>query len=235
MKMMKKYIIALAAVAGLTAAGCSSEMPGDDNAGKKYGTLSMQSITCVIDETEMSRATSAEDFIVEIFKGENQVGESYTYGEMPEALILEVGDGYSVKVHSAELKSSGFDVPYFKGATSKDFSIKENVVQEIEPITCTLVNIKVTVDLSGLPDNLFSDAKTVEVKYNGEVLEFNENNFEQSGYFAPAEDPNAIMTADFSSKINGEEFKLPTETYKDIKGGTHHIIAFNVKTSEGKK
>lgn len=234
-KMMNKYIIALAAVAGLTAAGCSSEMPSDDLGGKKYGTLSMQSLVCVTDQDDMSRSTSAEDhLIIDIYrvdKEEVNFISSYKYEGDNKAILLEVGT-YTAKAHTEKLEDAQFDAPYYEGELPETFDIYENILTEVkDKITCKLANIKVTIDLTDVPDKVQLTDMKVEVSYNGSILTFEGDNLYSAGYFAASESDASIMIAALTGKINGEKFEHTDVYTENLTAGAHHIIKFSIKTS----
>ena len=237
MKMMNKYIIALAAVAGLTVAGCSNEVPGDGKTA--FGTLSTASIALQVEDVITSRAgeesVDTDNFFIEIKNDKDITVKEGILRDLPEAIILEEGN-YTVHACSpGELQEASWD-PYYTGS-SESFKIEENVITEIEPMMCKLVGTKVTVKLSEELEKIVSSDCTVIVAVESDSkasLTFDLDRIKDNapGYFDAL--PGSKIGAIISCTVKGEEITI-YEEWESKQDTQHHIFEFKVKTSEGEK
>lgn len=230
---MNRYMLALAAVIGLGAASCSDDVPGDGVDAKMYGTLKMASITAVVEEQNLGRDVDKSEMVVEIFKGDSLVHDPMIYGEMPEAVELEVGDGYCVKVHSPEPgeDADALGAPYYAGE-SEEFKIEHNLITEVETIRCTLSNVMVSVEVTEKLLEMLGSAATVEVTFNNETIVIDVENSDKTTAYFDAAEGEADMTAKLTGAMGDKSFVM--EEIATVKGGgEHHSFSFTIKTVEG--
>lgn len=230
---MKKitYIFLLAAMA-LGAVSCSQESPFDSGEkGNGYGRVLTSSLALQL-KGEQTRAAndtpSVNDFTVEFYNtADTQTPvESYEYSEMPEIVTLPAGITYKVIARHGDNPESGWGCPYYYGESSEFKVDVDKIVDNIDPITCKLSNVKVTVNFDqSLAAVMSADSKvTVKVGTSGE-LTFNKDT-QDNGYFAYVEGSNTLI-ATFTGTV---EDKLTNEvkTYSDVKAGVHYNITFRL-------
>ena len=238
--MMNKYIIALAAVAGLTAAGCSSEMPEEGKTA--FGTLSTASITLNVSDEDGTTSRAGEnvvdtdEFIIEIKNDKDETVRKDALKDLPEAIVLPEGN-YTIHASSpGEIEKASW-TPYYIGNSEKGFEIKENIVTEVEPVVCKLVVTKITVKLSEGLEALVDEDCTVGVAVEGDdetALTFDLEKIKSGtpGYLDAL--PGSKIGAIISCTINGEDITIYKE-WESKQDTQHHIFEFKVKTSEGEK
>lgn len=230
---MKKitYIFLLAAMA-LGAVSCSQESPFDSGEkGNGYGRVLTSSLALQL-KGEQTRAAndtpSVNDFTVEFYDtADTQTPvESYEYSKMPEIVTLPAGITYKVIARHGDNPESGWGCPYYYGESSEFKVDVDKIVDNIDPITCRLSNVKVTVNFDqSLVAVMSADSKvTVKVGTSGE-LTFNKDT-QDNGYFAYVEGSNTLI-ATFTGTV---EDKLTNEvkTYSDVKAGVHYNITFRL-------
>lgn len=93
---------------------------------------------------EFADFIDANNYSVDILKGENVIQHFKRYDEMPESVVLEEG-AYVLKAYRGKNEPYAFLSPYFEGST--DFTIKEGMSTPLD-ITCSLANARVTVEYS---------------------------------------------------------------------------------------
>lgn len=233
------YIILMCAFAALGLVSCSKEAPFDSVEFGK-GKLLTHALALEVNTSEtLVRASSdvpdKNDFTVRIFQmtsdGES-IADSYIYKDMPEVLILPVGH-YRVEASYGgdygDGKSAAFGKPYYKGV-SEEFDIENNkIVDYLDPIVCSLSNVKVTI----LFDQSLSYAMTigskvlVSVGKNGTSLEFDKSTLD-SGYFE-YESGSSTLAASFNGSVDGDQIS-ETKTYNNVLPGTHYRITFKLHT-----
>lgn len=145
-----------------------------------------------------------------------------------EAIPLAVGK-YTLKASSAGFdgKTSGFDKPYYAG--NAEFTIEKD--KEVnQKVTCTLANVKVTVNFDdSFIDNFTSAKVVVDDNANNEGIDpltFVMKETTQSGYF-PVTDLQAVVTA--TNKFGVTNTK--TDLIENVKARDHYIL--NYKVGEG--
>ena len=233
-------MIGVAALMAMTSCD-NPTYPGGDNGntdGKEEAqgqvSLSQLSIKVNVSDIEMgSRAANVEDLskytinIKRVDRASESGNQSFLYGEMPELVALPVGD-YVVEAYNAEEQVAAFDAPYIYGK-SEQFTVVANDIVVVDPIVCTLRNVKVSIAYTDELRSRMSDvAVTVKVA-DTETLVFSGDET-RSGYFKYVED-NKTIVAEFSGKIDG----TPVTSYKVLTNavapGYHHTITFSLKDS----
>lgn len=143
-----------------------------------------------------------------------------------EKFALETGK-YAVVASSAGFDGSSpeFEKPYYTGADTVD--IEPNISSKAE-ITCTLANVKLTVDFSFFKDNGFK-AASVEVGTDGSSLTFSMgmDTEDKEGYF-PVKPLTANLTV---TNKNGTVHTLKT-LIEDAEARDHIILKYKSGEAE---
>lgn len=145
-------------------------------------------------------------------------------------IALPVGN-YTLKASSAGFDgaTSGFDKPYYAGSES---IVIEKDKEVNKTITCTLANVKVTVNFEQSFLDVFDEAK-VEVDDNADnagidPLTFVMGETGKSGYF-PVTDLKAVVSATNKKGITNSQ----TNEIKDVKARDHYILNYRVEGGDG--
>ena len=233
---MKTDIISLAVVAAAAFAGLTScsDTWTNDLAEEEKGTLNTESILASVNTYEAekedaqgakapeSRAvTDLSPFIVEVVKSDGSKVASWTYATMPPAPTFAVGT-YTVRVKSHNPQPVEWEKPYYAG--EQQFQIKANDVTDVDPIVCTLANVRVSIEVTEALKK--ASAGDVKITFTGEPgvdLEFAPDET-RSGYFAYTEGL-STMKVHFEGTVSGarEDF---THVLKDIQPGQHRLVKF---------
>lgn len=233
---MKTDIISLAVVAAAAFAGLTScsDTWTNDLAEEEKGTLNTESILASVNTYEAekedaqgakapeSRAvTDLSPFIVEVVKSDGSKVASWTYATMPPAPTFAVGT-YTVRVKSHNPQPVEWEKPYYAG--EQQFQIKANDVTDVDPIVCTLANVRVSISVTEALKNASAD--DVKITISGEPgvdLEYGLNET-RSGYFAYTEGL-STMKVHFEGTVSGarEDF---THVLKEVKPGQHRVVNF---------
>lgn len=240
MEMIKKYIIAFATALTVMVAttACSSDEP-QTGGGEKYGTLSTSSLLVDIETLEgISRNADESDEInwtIEIMQGSELITQ-YAYENMPEVVRLQVGD-YTINVHSPnKLENAAFNSPYYLGTQS--FTIKENVITEVEPVVCHLINTKVSIIIDDYLEQRTEGDWDVRIvaNENGSSLDFRGHKQDPSedshsaGYFLVTK--GSTLSATFTGNVSGRKIEMNETATVNNPGKEHHIFKFSVKTAD---
>lgn len=236
---MKTDIISLAVVAAAAFAGLTScsDTWTNDLAEEEKGTLNTASILASVNTYEAekedaqgakapeSRAvTDLSPFIVEVVKSDGSKVASWTYATMPPAPTFAVGT-YTVRVKSHNPQPVEWEKPYYAG--EQQFQIKANDVTDVDPIVCTLANVRVSIEITEALKK--ASAGDVKITFTGEPgvdLEFAPDET-RSGYFAYTEGL-STMKVHFEGTVSGarEDF---THVLKDIQPGQHRLVKFALR------
>lgn len=236
---MKNDIISLAVVAAAAFAGLTScsDTWTNDLAEEEKGTLNTESILASVNTYEAekedaqgakapeSRAvTDLSPFIVEVVKSDGSKVASWTYATMPPAPTFAVGT-YTVRVKSHNPQPVEWEKPYYAG--EQQFQIKANDVTDVDPIVCTLANVRVSIEVTEALKK--ASAGDVKITFTGEPgvdLEFAPDET-RSGYFAYTEGL-STMKVHFEGTVSGarEDF---THVLKDIQPGQHRLVKFALR------
>lgn len=236
---MKTDIISLAVVAAAAFAGLTScsDTWTNDLAEEEKGTLNTASILASVNTYEAekedaqgakapeSRAvTDLSPFIVEVVKSDGSKVASWTYATMPPAPTFAVGT-YTVRVKSHNPQPVEWEKPYYAG--EQQFQIKANEVTDVDPIVCTLANVRVSIEVTEALKK--ASAGDVKITFTGEPgvdLEFAPDET-RSGYFAYTEGL-STMKVHFEGTVSGarEDF---THVLKDIQPGQHRLVKFALR------
>lgn len=145
-------------------------------------------------------------------------------------ITLPVGK-YTVKASSAGFDgaTSGFDKPYYAG--SAEITIQKDT-EVNQTVTCTLANVKVTVNFDQTFVDNFTSAN-VEVDDNADnagisPLTFTMGEATQSGYF-PVTDLKAVVTAVNKNNVSNTQ----TDVIENVKARDHYILNYKVDDGKG--
>ncbi len=181
---------------------------------KKTGYLSLGELSLVMDDALVTKATSAASgtYAIIVYNAEGDVAASTTYAAVKNndnRISLPAGD-YTLVARSTdeEVPVAEFEQPVY-GAT-KAFSIAAGETTSIGALTCTLLQVKVTVAYSDeFLEAVTGNGATKVTVTSGYPLAYDLNadrSYEQSaGYFAVN---GSTMEVVFSGSINGKSVKM---------------------------
>ncbi len=175
-----------------------------------------------------SRATiDISDFIVTVTDVNGRQVEQWRYADMPELPVFDAGS-YTVTVTSGEEPTQAvWDTPYFKG--SQNFVIKANEVTMVDPIVCTLANIKVTVKFTDkLVNASAGDLKVIVRTEGANSMTFTPAET-RSAYY-PATEGLITLSSAFSGTVNGGQEQF-TKAIQNVEAGQHRIITYDLSTN----
>lgn len=202
--------------------------------GKQTGYLRLST------SVNMAAVTKAEaelynpkQLAVQILNAEGEVvKETQNYDEEwkdGEPIEVPVG-AYTIKASSAGFdgETSAFDKPYYAGSTSVEVQAGKTANATI---TCTLANVKVTVNFDQSFKDAFSSA-TVQIDDNTEdegiaPLKFEMGKTSESGYF-PVTDLVAVVAA--TNKEHGVT-NTQRNVIEGVKARDHYILNYKVGES----
>jgi hypothetical protein len=215
---------------------CHEDITPGITTGDEQGTVNLRSMGVEINNAEKVIASSRagvdlSNYLVAIYNSDGDSVAGWKYGDMPELFALPVADNYKVKVRSHVVKKAAWEEPYFVG--EKTFSITSDSISQIGVVTCSLDNVKVTVDFSDELKAVMGDDCKVTVNANDEgSLEFTKNET-RAGYFEFVESSKTIVAV-FSGTVNGNQESL-TFTATDLEAGQYRKITFKMAGSDIEK
>lgn len=234
MKIFKYNVFAIAAAA-LIMGACSKEHPFSPDSSVEGQVLKAAlDISPSSDHIMISRAGengyNLDDFnIAFIPQGNTTPLKTFTYGEMPDIVNLPSGS-YSVTASYGEDKIAEWENPYFSGV-SQEFEVRPmEITSYVEPIECSLQNIKVTIEYGAdLYAAMGTDAY-VEVKV-GENSGLNFTKSERrAGYFKHTAESTLVAT--FHGNINGANV-VETKSYSGVQKGYWYKLKFKLHGGNG--
>ncbi len=227
------------ATIALALGGCSKETPFDDLTTVATGKFSTKALSVelqnengvpdVYNRPTRSGAPEIGNFRVDFIKeGETEPTESYLYSEMPEIVVLPVGN-YTASAHYGENLPAAWENPYYEGSTKITIKADE-ITEDAEPIVCSLSNIRVSVVFDPVLARNMSDDSKVTV-YMGDgingKLDFTKNDSEKSGYFSFLPE-STTLAAVFSGVVEGYPAS-ETKAYDNVAPGRHYRITFRLR------
>lgn len=233
--MKTKYCVFALSVVSLLMGGCSKEHPFSPDSSVEGQVLKAAlDISPSSDHIMISRAGengyNLDDFnIAFIPHGNTTPLKTFTYGEMPDIVNLPSGS-YSVTASYGEDKIAEWENPYFFGE-SQEFDVRPmEITSYVEPIECSLQNIKVTIEYGA---DLFAAMGTdayVEVKV-GENSGLNFTKSERrAGYFKHTAESTLVAT--FHGNINGANV-VETKSYSGVQKGYWYKLKFKLHGGNG--
>ena len=218
---MKKIYLSLIAL--LTAIGFTSCQQDDLDANTGYLRIDVETNTYV--NTKIAEDYNPKQIALQIVNSTGEVVESTDDWETLEGKQFRLPAGiYTVKASSNGFdgSESGFEIPYYAGSEQVTVETGKEVTANI---TCTLANVKVTVNY----DQSFIDAFQSATATVTSALEgVNPLSFNMGDNLKPAYFPVADLTATISV-INhaGQSFSQDTPI-KGVKARKHYILNFKV-------
>ncbi len=222
---MKKILTAVM-FAAIVLTGCSKSDLSDGGTGTLRLSVSENS-----DLTVKSNDTTTDfsDYKVVFTKpSDSSYSLEYTYAKINETGTVELAPGkYAVTVTSPNTEDVAWEQPIYSG--SSEFSIVSGKITEVST-TCTIQNIKVTVELSTAFTNEFTDYNVVVTGTYNDVdksLTFNQEKISSgaAGWF------NVTSTQTLSVYIKGTrqsgETLEQSGTISETSAADHHIISID--------
>ena len=211
------FIVLLSAVSIIS---CQQE-DLDDNTG--YLRIDVETNTYV--NTKIAEDYNPKQIALQIVDSKGEVVESTDDWETLEGKQFRLPAGtYTVKASSNGFdgSESGFDIPYYAGSEQVTVQTGKEVTANI---TCTLANVKVTVNY----DQSFIDAFQSATATVASAMEgVNPLSFKMGDELKPAYFPVANLTATISVVNHaGQTFSQDTPI-KDVKARKHYILNFKV-------
>lgn len=224
---MKQTLYTLMACCLLTlVAACQSE---EEFTGSDTGYLRLQLGINTYAET---RAYDPEQIGVQILSEDGSVvKETSDWQEWAGQQIALPAGNYTLKASSAGFDGkSGFDKPYYAG--SADITVEKG--KEVnQKITCTLANVKVTVNFDATIKKYFKQA-TVTVDDNSEDASIDPVTFVmgehdgKSAYF-----PVTDLQAKLDVTNQDDESYSQTQEFSGVKARDHYILNYAVGAGDG--
>lgn len=219
-----KGIVSAAAILSLAACEKENSFVFDT----ENGQLDCKSLDVdYINDQTRAAGISVNDFTINFINtATSEIVRTFKYSAMPELVTLPVGN-YKVAASFGDNPVADWDAPFYFG--SSDFSIKVGeITDNVDPVECTLSNIRVSVNIDDLGLGIVDDDWKVIVRAGKEgELEFNKSKSGQHGYFRYVEGSNTI-TATFFGTVDGESIEGKTYTFNDAAAGNAYGITFNI-------
>lgn len=236
---MKKYInIALSVLMAASAVSCSKDNPFEGAMDSSTGKLLKSSLAVSVENEKGPRSLrnrnvrmavpAAGDFAVDFIReGETEPTLSYArYSEMPEIVVLPVGD-YTAVAHYGHNLEAAWENPYYEGSSTVFRILKDDITDDVEPIVCSLSNVRVSVAFDSALLAVMSPDCKVNVKVGDKgSLDFTASDADRSGYFAFVEG-SRTLAAVFTGVVDGGKVN-EIKTYEDVKPGNHYKITFRL-------
>ncbi len=235
---MNRYIYGILGGAVLMFSACSKDLPfdGPDTA---MGSVSRSALDVSVSTAEFlvrSAGVDVNDVNVSFFaEGDTEPYVTYRYGDMSEIVTLPVGV-YTVEATYGDNESAAWDAPYYAGSSNKFNVLADKVTTDIEPIVCTLSNVKVSILFDPeLAAVMGADAKvSVKVGESGS-LDFTPADADRQGYFRfdgnTSPDAKNTLAATFTGSVQGSAV-VETKTYDNVAPGNHYKITFRLHGHE---
>lgn len=236
--------IAAAIALGAASSACSDNWTADVGEDGE-GTLATSSLIPTVKNEEKfiddirtpnrkSRAASRAainltDFIVEVNDASGAQAAAWTIGTMPSLPTFPVGT-YTVNVRSHNVNNAAWSEPYFVG--SQPFKIENGQLTYVDPVVCTLANIKVSVKfekklLAATTDNGADFQVTVTSK-PGISLTYTPQET-RAGYFEAFNDL-TTLNVEFTGTVSGNK-ETASAVLTNVAAGQHRQITFVLKNN----
>lgn len=168
-----------------------------------------------------TRAVNTDNFIIIIREpGENgQQKFRSVVSQLPDIVALRSGLYVLEALSSSSIPAAAFDAPFYSGTLP--LTVIKDQYTELDNITCTLQNMKVTVDYTDLLKEEFPDY-SVSVTNGQKALEFAKGE-NRAGYFAVA--PLTVTFTGF--RVDGEKTTYEFQI-NDVAKARHHKITLDI-------
>ncbi len=221
------YSILLAASAICALPSCDKEAAFSMKPGE--GQLNCDALSVdYINRGRNTRAANVEigDFNVNFVNtATEEVARSFKYSEMPELVALPAGN-YRAEAAYGDNPIAEWEDPYYTGNATFGIEVGK-VTDDVDPIECTLSNIKVTVYVNDFGFGLLGDDVKVKVSAGAEgELVYDSSTNDRAGYFRFV-DGSSTLAAQFIGTVDGEEVDQ-TVLYDDVAEGNSYTINFQI-------
>lgn len=215
------YLSFIALLSAVSIISCQQE-DLDDNTG--YLRIDVETNTYV--NTKIAEDYNPKQIALQIVDSKGEIVESTDDWETLEGKQFRLPAGtYTVKASSNGFdgSESGFEIPYYAGSEQVTVQTGKEVTANI---TCTLANVKVTVNY----DQSFIDAFQSATATVASAMEgVNPLNFKMGDELKPAYFPVADLTATISVVNHaGTTFPPLSTQIKGVKARKHYILNFKV-------
>ena len=260
---MKKLLALLLVVSGLMVS-CSDDFQYNNEENtpevnwglpEGYGMLSFGEMQISIDESEaLVRSTELPEvdgnYVIKIKNAEGVVVEECQYKDIKESSegIALLEGVYTLEVCSTsdEIPAAAWEKPIY-GATKSGIEVKAGQVTPItEPITCTLLQCKVTVDynddflamVKGACKTTITIGSSLEYNLNWDATQGKITSYEKrAGYFDVNNGGNTTMEVKFEGSIYDEESESvktmrQTKAFEGIEARQWRQVRFVKKVNE---
>lgn len=221
------YSILLATSAIFALPSCEKEAAFSMKPGE--GQLNCDALSVdYINRGRNTRAAHVEigDFNVNFVNTATQeVTRSFKYAEMPEIVALPAGT-YRAEAEYGDNPIAEWEDPYYAGNSTFKIEVGK-VTDDVDPIECTLSNIKVTVNVNDLGLGLLDDDVKVIVSAGAEgKLTYDASTNNKAGYFRYI-DGSSTIAAEFTGTVDGVGVDQ-TVLYDDVEEGNSYSINFEI-------
>lgn len=169
-------------------------------------------------------AEDLNNYVVGIYKSDDNLVQEWKYSEMPEIFTLDAGD-YKLVAHSQDVEGAQFEAPYCYGESSVFTIVKDKIV-DAGTVSCTLKNVKVTIKYSDDLKPLLSEDTQVTVTLGDESLTYTADET-RSGYFHCKATDNVVGVR-FEGKVDGESEPTTITTSYTVIEGTELIVNYDL-------
>ncbi len=211
---MKKYILSALALVAIAFTSCEND-PASTAYGE--GMLDLSAISATIEES--TRATSTDNFLVNITSSRGENVGSWTIATLPAHIMLREGD-YILEVASAESHAAVAREGYFSGY--REFNITSGQTTTVETIICPLESLKVSVEFEGEITEAMSDDCGTTVALDEASLRVTKDDSAPI-YFRPTGEQNTLSVV-FEGTVDGAAERFETEIPGVRLGQWRHII-----------
>lgn len=206
---------------GLMAVSCQSQ---DENEGVGYLKLQVEADTYIHPNTRIINEYNPKQIAVKIVNASGETVREYDdYTAMPASISLTPGT-YTIYASSNGFdgNESGFDIPYYAGSTQVTLT---QGTSSTARITCTLANVKVTVNYDQSFIDGFASAKSVVSSAVADInpLTFTMGETTKSGYF-----PVGNLTAALTVVNKKNTTHSRTDQFLDIEARDHLILNYRI-------
>lgn len=220
MAKIRYYILFL--LIALAVVSCQETEQINDNG---YLRVNVSTENIVIPQTKISDNYNPKQFSIRIVNASGAVVKETDDHTLWNNTSISLTPGnYTVEVSSNGFdgSESGFDIPYYTG---KSTIYVESGKEKTANVTCTLANVKVTVNFDKSFTDAFLTAKSTVSSANSGVspLEFVMGTTTKSGYF-PVGDLTAVVSV---TNKAGKPFSQ-TNTISNVKARDHYILNYKV-------
>ena len=243
MKIVKLTVVAL--LATLFTTGCVAEKisfsEGESATISDKGLLSLANLAvdCRVDDNDpnmgilSTKATRSsvniDEFECQIIDSNNEVINSFKFGERPtEAIEMKTGD-YIFKIQSGNIPGAEFDAPAY-GAV-KPFKIVRNETTTLSEVVCSLLQIKVSVTYAPDLFERLGEQTVTTVTVGENSLEFSLTESRAGFFLAPLANNTielSIKGTYAADKVNFKPLEMNKEV-TNVKVGQHSKVHFYIE------